>query len=114
HYEHLIDSEKAFKGNHFAFFFNEVEYTDSKNQYGFVDYSTLSNGVFYKDKINSNIVQKFYDRNRKILADVKWNFQLKSLPIGGGLFIFLKDAPSNNQRWIFDNWNEFETLLPQD
>lgn len=114
HYEHLIVSEKAFKGNHFAFFFNEVEYTFSKNQYGFVDYSTLSNGVFYKDKINSNIVQKFYDRNRKILADVKWNFQLKSLPIGGGLFIFLKDAPSNNQRWIFDNWNEFETLLPQD
>lgn len=114
HYEHLIVSEKAFKGNHFAFFFNEVEYTYSKNQYGFVNYSTLSNGAFYKDKINSNIVQKFYDRNRKILADVKWNFQLKSLPIGGGLFIFLKDAPSNNQRWIFDNWNEFETLLPQD
>ncbi|MCG9880935.1 MAG: ThiF family adenylyltransferase [Bacteroidia bacterium] len=114
HYEHLIVSEKAFKSNHFAFFFNEVEYTFSKNQYGFVDYSTLSNGVFYKDRINSNIVQKFYDRNRKILADVKWNFQFKSLPIGGGLFIFLKDAPSNNQRWIFDNWNEFETLLPQD
>lgn len=114
HYEHLIVSEKAFNGNYFAFFFNEVEYTFSKNQYGFVDYSIISNGVFYKDKINNNIVQKFYDSNRKILADVKWNFQLKSLPIGGGLFIFLKDAPSKNQRWIFDNWNEFETLLPQD
>lgn len=114
HYEHLIVSEKAFKGNHFAFFFNEVEYTFSKNQYGFVDYSTLSNGVFYKDKINSNIVQRFYDRNRKILADVKWNFQLKSFPVSFGLFIFLKDAPSKNQRWIFDNWKEFETLLPQD
>lgn len=114
HYEHLIVSEKAFKGNYFAFFFNEVEYTFSKNQYGFADYSTLSNGVFYKDKINSNIVQKFYDINRKMLADVKWNFQLKSLPTGSGLFIFLKDLPSNNQRWIFDSWNEFETFLPQD
>lgn len=114
HYEHLIVSEKVFKSNHFAFFFNEVEYTFSKNQYGFIDYSTLSSGVFYKDKINSNIVQKFYDRNRKILADVKWNFQLKSFPVSFGLFIFLKDAPSKNQRWIFDNWKEFETLLPQD
>lgn len=114
HYEHLIVSEKAFKGSHFAFFFNEVEYTFSKNQYGFVDYSTLSNGVFYKDKINSNIVQKFYDRNRKQLVDVNWNFQLKSLTVSAGLFIFLKDAPSKNQRWIFDNWNEFETLLSQD
>lgn len=114
HYEHLIVSEKAFKGSHFAFFFNEVEYTFNKNQYGFVDYSALSNGVFYKDNINSNIVQKFYDRNRKVLADVKWNFQLKSLPISSGLFFFLKDAPSKNQRWVFDNWNEFETILPQD
>lgn len=114
HYEHLIVSEKAFKGNHFAFFFNEVEYTFSKNQYGFVDYSIISNGVFYKDKINSNIVQKFYDRNRKVLADVKWNFQLKSFPVSFGLFIFLKDAPSKNQRWAFDDWKEFEPLLPQD
>ena len=114
HYEHLIVPQKAFKSSHFAFFFHEVEYIFSKNQYGFVDYSTLSSGVFYKDKIYSNIVQKLYDRNRNILADVKWNFQLKSLPISGGLFIFLKDAPSKNQRWIFDNWNEFKTLLTQD
>lgn len=114
HYEHLIVSEKAFKDSHFAFFFNEVEYTFSKNQYGFVDYSILSNGVFYKDKINSNIVQKFYDRNRKVLADVKWNFQLKLFPVSFGLFIFLKDAPSKNHRWVFDNWKEFETILPQD
>ncbi len=114
HYEHLIVSEKALKGSHFAFFFNEVEYTFRKNQYGFVDYSTLGNGAFYKDQINSNIVQKFYDRNRKQLVCVNWNFQLKSLPKSAGLFIFLKDVPSKNQRWIFDNWNEFETLLPQD
>jgi hypothetical protein len=114
HYEHLIVSEKAFKGNHFAFFFNAVEYTFSKNQYGFVDYSILSNGVFYKDKINSNIVQQFYDRNRKVLTDVKWNFQLKSLPVNLGLFIFLKDAPTKNQRWIFDDWKEFASILPQD
>jgi hypothetical protein len=114
HYEHLIVPQKVFKDSHFAFFFNEVRYTFSKNQYGFIDYSPLSNGVFYKDKIISNIVQKFYDRNRKQLVAVNWNFQLKSFPISAGLFIFLKDAPSKNQRWIFNNWNEFETLLPQD
>jgi len=114
HYEHLIVSNKAIKGNHFAFFFNEVEYTFSKNQYGFVDYSTLSNGIFYNDKISSNILQMFYDRNRKSLSDVKWNNQLKSLPKGSGLFIFLNDPPSKNQRWAFDYWNEFETLLTQE
>ena len=114
HYEHLIVPDKIFKGSHFAFFFNEVDYIFTKNQYGFVDYSIISNGVFYKDKINNNIVQKFYDRNRKVLADVKWNFQLKSLPVSFGLFIFLKDDPSKNQRWIFNDWQEIGIHLPQD
>lgn len=114
HYEHLIVPQKVFKGSHFAYFFNAVDYTFSKNQFGFVDYSIMSNGVFYTQKINSNILQKFYDKNRKQLVEVKWNFQLKSLPMNTGLFIFLKDAPSKNQRWVFDTWKDFGPLLPQD
>lgn len=114
HYEHLIVPQKTFKGSHFAYFFNEVDYTFSKNQFGFVDYSTMSNGVFYNENIFSNVIQMFYDRDKKQLVDVKWNFYLKSLPTGKGLFIFLKNTPSKNQRWVFDNWKDFETLLPLD
>lgn len=114
HYEHLIVPQKTFKDSHFAYFFNEVDYVFSKNQFGLVDYSTISNGVFYTNEINSNIIQSFYDRNKKPLVDVKWNFQLKSLPTSVGLFIFLTDAPSKNQRWVFKEWKDFETLLPQD
>lgn len=114
HYEHLIVPQKTFKDSHFAYFFNEVNYVFSKNQFGFVNYSTISNGVFYTKEINSNIIQSFYDRNKKPLVDLKWNFQLKSLPKGVGLFIFLTDPPSKNQRWVFKEWKDFETLLPQD
>lgn len=114
HYEHLIVPQKTFKDSHFAFFFNEVDYTFSKNQYGYVDYSTISAGGFYKEKINSSIIQRFYDSNNKLLVDVKWNFQLKALNKSAGLFIFLKDIPSKNQRWVFNNWKDFEILLPQD
>ncbi len=114
HYEHLIVPEKAFKGSHFAFFFNEVEYVFSKNQYGFVEYSKLSNGVLYNEIINSNIIQKFYDKNKKLLTDVNWNFKLKSLPSNLGLFIFLGNAPSKNQRWAYNSWNEFVTIFQQD
>jgi hypothetical protein len=114
HYEHLIVPQKTFKDSHFAYFFNEVDYDFSKNEFGFVNYSTISNGVFYTEKINCNILQKFYDKDRKQLADVKWNFQLKSLPTSVGLFIFLKETPSKNQRWVFNNWKDFETFLQQD
>ncbi|MFC7526987.1 ThiF family adenylyltransferase [Parapedobacter sp. GCM10030251] len=114
HYEHLIVPQKTFKDSHFAYFFNEVDYVFSKNQFGLLDYSTISSGVFYTEKINCNIIQRFYDRNKEELADVKWNFQLKSLPASVGLFIFLKDSPSKNQRWVFKKWEDFEALLPQD
>lgn len=113
HYEHLIVSPKTFKDSHFAYFFNEADYAFDKNQFGFVDYSTISNGVFYTKKIDSNIIQKFHDKDGKPLVDVKWNFQLKSLPTSVGLFIFLQDTPSKNQRWIFEKWKDFEALLPQ-
>ncbi|WP_313578114.1 ThiF family adenylyltransferase [Chishuiella sp.] len=114
HYEHLIVPQKAFNENHFAYFFNEVDYTFQQNQYGFVDYSIMSNGVFLKENIQNSILQSFFDKDRKKIIDLNWNFQLKNLPSNVGLFIFIKEIPSKNQRWIFDNWKDFETLLPQD
>lgn len=114
HYEHLIVPTKAFKGSHHAYFFNEVDYTFHKNQYGFVDYSATYEGVFCSEKIISHILQKFYDKTKKLLVDVKWNFQLKALSINSGVFIFLKDAPSKNQRWVFGKWEDFGGVLPRD
>jgi hypothetical protein len=114
HYEHLIVPQKAFKENHFAYFFNEVDYTFHKNQFGFVDYSIMNNGVFHKENIQSSIFQSFLDKNRKKIVDVDWNFQLKNLPQSTALFVFLKDVPSKNQRWVFDDWEDFDTLLTQD
>jgi len=114
HYEHLIVPQRTFKNSYFSYFFNEVDYTFTKYQFGFVDYSAIGNGAFYTENISNNILQKFYDKNRKPLVDVKWNFQLKSLPVHKGLFIFLKEAPSKNQRWAFDTWKDFGPLLTQD
>jgi hypothetical protein len=113
HYEHLIVPQKPYKDRHYAFFFNEVDYIFTKNQFGFVDYSIINNGIFYIEKITSNILQTYYDRNKKLLTDVKWNFQLKALNKSSGLFIFIKEAPSHNHRWVFNNWDEFAALLPQ-
>lgn len=114
HYEHLIVPQKNFKDARFAYFFNEVDYQFSKNQFGYLDYSTLSHGFFHKDKCTSSIVQMFHNKDRKELVDVKWNFQLKSLEKHIGLFIFIKDIPSKNQRWIYERWEDFADLLPHE
>lgn len=114
HYEHLIVPQNTFKESHFAYFFNEVDYNFFKNQYGFVEYSIISNGIFHTENIKSHILQKFCDNNGKEIVDVKWNVPLKSQDKYPGLFIFLKDAPSKNQRWVFENWKDFEERLPLD
>ncbi|MEP1955172.1 MAG: ThiF family adenylyltransferase, partial [Algoriphagus sp.] len=113
HYEHLIVPQKTFKESHFAYFFIEVDYEFNKNQFGFVEYSKIGSGILNRDKIDSNIIQRFKGIDNKELVGINWNFQLKSLPIHVGLFIFLKDAPSNNQRWVFAQWKDFEQVLPQ-
>ena len=113
HYEHLIVPEKPFNTSMYAYFFNEVKYAFTKNQFGFIEYSQMSNGLFRTDKIISSIIQRFKDKNSKLLIDVNWNIKLKSLPISIGLFVFLKEPPTKNSRFIFQKWEDLKPFLQQ-
>lgn len=114
HYEHLIVPEKPFRNIMYAYFFNEVKYEFTKNQFGIIEYSQMSNGFYKTDKIVSSVIQRFKDKNNKLLVDVRWNFKLKSLPISIGLFVFLENAPTKNRRFIFQNWADLKPFLQQD
>lgn len=114
HYEHLIVPEKPFNSSIYAYFFNDVEYTFTKNQFGFIEYSQMSNGLYRTDKIISSIVKKFKDKNNKLLVDLNWNIKLKLLPASIGLFIFIENAPAKNRRFIFQNWADLKPFLEQD
>jgi hypothetical protein len=114
HYEHLIVPEKPFGSSMYAYFFNEVKYEFTKNQFGFIEYSQMSDGFYRTDKIRSSIIQKINDKNNKLLVDVNWNIKLKSLPVSIGLFIFIEDTPSKNKRFIFQNWADLKPFLQQD
>ena len=114
HYEHLIMPEKPFGNVMYAYFFDEVKYEFTKNQYGFIEYSQMSSGYYRTDNIISSIIQRFKDKNNKLLVDVNWNIKLKFLPIIKGIFIFIDKAPSNNKRFIFQNWSDLKPFLQQD
>ncbi|MFA7030370.1 MAG: ThiF family adenylyltransferase [Candidatus Cloacimonadaceae bacterium] len=114
HYEHLIVPKRKFKDACFAYFFNEVDYQFSKNQYGYLDYSTINMGHFHKDRCTSSIIQSFRNKDNKELVEAKWNFQIKSLEKHIGVYIFIENTPSKNQRWIFEKWGDFADILPPD
>lgn len=113
HYEHLIVPLKVYKNSYHAYFFNETDYKFSKNQFGYIDYSHLSQGLYHKDGISNNIIHTFFNSNKKVLIEVKWNIRLKALERSIGVFIFLEDPPSKNLRWTYNEWNEFESQIPQ-
>ncbi len=114
HYEHLIVPETTFNNNMYAYFFNEVKYNFSKNQYGYIEYSRMSNGLYRTDTIISSIIQKFKDKNNKLIAEVNWNIKLRYLPISMGLFVFIENSPSKNERFIFQEWEDLKPFLQQD
>jgi hypothetical protein len=114
HYEHLIVPEGSFNNSMYAYFFNEVNYTFTKNQFGFIEYSQMSNGFYKANNITNSIIQRFKDKNNKLLIDVSWNIKLKSLPISIGIFVFIEDAPAKNRRFIFNSWNDLKAVLQQD
>lgn len=114
HYEHLIVPEISFHNSRYAYFFNEVKYVFTKNQFGFIEYSQMSNGFYGTDKIISSIVKKFTDKNNNLIVDVNWNIKLKSLPVSLGLFIFIENAPAKNRRFIFQKWGDLTPFLEQD
>ena len=98
----------------YAYFFNEVSYEFTKNQFGFIEYSQMSNGLYRTDKIISSVIQRFKDKNSKLLLDVSWNIKLKTLPISIGLFVFIEATPTKNKRFIFKKWEDLKPFLQQD
>ena len=114
HYEHLIVSPEKIEDRYYSFFFNIPENPFNKNEYGYMEYSEISILPYHQELISNNIIQSLRSKTTNKVIDVEWNPLLKGhYPIKFGLFVFIKDFPSNNQRWVFEKWGEFETLLPQ-
>ena len=114
HYEHIIVPQILFRDSYHAYFFNEVNYVFRKNQFGFLDYSQMSLGVYQKKNITNSIIQEFKDKNGKRLIDIGWNLKLKSLPRSIGLFLFVELPPTKHKRFAYQTWGEIKHLICQD
>lgn len=105
HYEHLIVSPEKIEDRYYSFFFNIPENPFNKNEYGYMEYSEISILPYHQELISNNIIQSLRSKTTNKVIDVEWNPLLKGhYPIKFGLFVFIKDFPSNNQRWVFEKW----------
>jgi len=112
HYEHIIVPEKSLHGQRWAFLFTNIDHTFKDKEYGFFDYSRLSDGKYYEDQISTFLVQSFWVGKQSIFN--QWSSAYKSLPKYRGVFIFTGDPPVKNRRFAIDSWSLLKPFVSQD
>lgn len=118
HYEHIIVPQIKFISTHYAFLFTEVDHEFDKGEFGFAEYSEMSNGSFRKEKIQTALIQNFQPSESKSKYSCNWNIAMKNITSNKnsiGLYIFINDAPvQKNKRFVIDNWSDLKDHLSQD
>lgn len=113
HYEHIIVPENPVDGNYYSFCFTNVENKFNRGDFGIVGIASLSNGMYREIPIINSIVQYFQIENN-VKINCKWTSRYLNLPlVTNGIFIFIKDTPAELSRFVFQDWEKFQELLPE-
>ena len=112
HYEHLIVNESDFNGILMSYIFTDVDYEFSKNQYGFVNLSMLSEGKSGDKPVYNYLTKGFLDEYGNDLVKCKWSEVYKNLGRPNhGLFFFTKEQPAIHGRFAYSNWKDFTKIF---
>lgn len=115
HYEHLIFNNDAFEGSHYSYQFTDVKESFKKGEFGTVSLKPLTSSPYYKSRMSNYLAQSFIDHSNFTVKNCDWNSHYMSANQSEqGLYVFIEDAPAVNQRFSFDNWKNFESLVSQD
>jgi len=63
----------------------------------------------------NHIVQNFKNQSNKIIVETKWSRHIKEIARSNiGLYLFLKDPPVKNKKFIISNWTDLEPFVSQE
>ncbi|GGD40714.1 hypothetical protein GCM10011514_00990 [Emticicia aquatilis] len=117
HYEHLILNPSPIKTAYYSYLFTEVSHSFNKGDFGYFEYSLMSEGSYYGNKIYNNVVQEFKTKYQKSIIQCQWGIQIKSLrrvSSNHGIYIYIETPPANFEKFAFETWKELEPLISQD
>lgn len=116
HYEHLIVNNATFEeGSHYSYQFTDVKESFKKGEFGTVSLKPLIGSPYYQSRISNYLVQSFTDSSNCVIKNCGWNSHyINSNQSEQGLYVFIKNAPAINERFSFDDWNNFEDLINQE
>lgn len=111
-YEHIIVPETTIGDKYYSYMFAETDKPFRKNEFGYVYLSQLRNSV-YKEKENLNYLVQRFESHTNAIKKCQWSNTYRDLKvIKYGLYIFTETVPAKHNRFIFNNWLDFQSLFP--
>lgn len=111
-YEHIIVPESLINDEYSSYIFAETKKSFKKGEFGIVRLRALSRSIYKNKLINNFLVQRFESDNRKTCNWSEYYRDTESTDFG--YYIFIENAPATYNRFIFENWLDFNNLLPDD
>lgn len=112
-YEHIIVSESPINETYNAYIFTDVNRKFKKGEFGDVQISYLSNGI-YKEKVILNFLVHSFKPVYEEPIKCEWsNIYANGKITHTGFYIFIEEVPAKHNRFIFQNWTAFIDFLPQ-
>ncbi|MBC7000335.1 ThiF family adenylyltransferase [Cytophaga sp. FL35] len=114
HYEHIIVPENTIDNVYYSFSFTEVDNVFIAGDFGSVEISILSDGV-YKEKIVHNYFVQHFMPQGGGKCSCKWSNQYLGSPkVNTGLYYFIEKPPAELERFIFQDWDSFYDIFTDD
>lgn len=115
HYEHLVVNHNLIRDQYFTYCFAETQEEFENEDYGFVSYANIAQGIKNKKKILNFVVQKFTSTKqvRKIENPCRISRAYLNLESNYGIYCLLKEAPSVHNKFIIKDFDSLKDLFSQ-
>lgn len=111
HYEHvMVPIKDALDMNH-VMLFTELDGVVKPGDFGEISFSYLDEGTVMGKRTTTYMLQSIIVGKSEFKCS--WSKGYKALALYTGIYVFLERPPVNNGRFMVDDWDDLNGILPQ-
>jgi hypothetical protein len=111
HYEHVAVPFTRVDGIRQVMLFTDLDYEFKPGDFGEIQFSHLNQGTIQQKGVNSYILQSIKIGGQRIKCS--WHKNYGRFDKFNGAFIFLEKPPVYKKRFIVNDWDDLNGVLPQ-
>lgn len=111
HYEHIVVPLQESLGRRHVMLFTDINNEFKSGDFGNITFSYLDQGKVTERNLTTYLLQSVILGKNELKC--AWNSCYKSMPTYEGIFLYLDNPPARHGRFMVDNWDELNGVLPQ-